>query len=91
MPLPTKQKASNTPRPGPGLDSIIKKMDFPSSWDSWIPIGLNTPWLIALFKNNTFAGSTKIDTSGIRPKFTINSTPPRKISFKELTTGPTIA
>jgi hypothetical protein len=29
-------------------------MDFPSSLACWTPIGLNTPWLIALFKNNIF-------------------------------------
>ncbi len=28
------------------------------------PSGVNTPWLIALLRNSTFAGSTMIDASG---------------------------
>ena len=36
-------------------------MDLPTSAACSIPIGVKEiPWLIALFKNNTFAGSIKI-------------------------------
>ena len=51
------QYASKTPKPGPGFASIIYIMDFPVSSACSVPIGVNIPWLIALFKNNTFAGS----------------------------------
>lgn len=59
-PFPARQYASSTPSPGPGLASSRKKIDFPVSSTCWIPIGEKIPWLIALFKNRTFAGSIKI-------------------------------
>ena len=31
IPLPNKQKARSIPKPGPGLDSIMKKIDLPTS------------------------------------------------------------
>ncbi|CAC6704256.1 Uncharacterised protein [Staphylococcus aureus] len=40
---------------------------------------MNTPWLIALFKNTIFAGSTKILTSGSRCACTNDSTATDKI------------
>ena len=58
--------ASKTPRPGPGFASIIYMMERPSSAACSAPIGVNNPWLMALFKNNTFAGSIKIPTRGRR-------------------------
>ncbi len=58
--------ASSSPRPGPGLDSIMNRIDLPSGCDSATPSGASTPWLIALLRNSTFAGSTITEASGSR-------------------------
>ena len=50
-------------------------MDLPVCAACSAPIGVNIPWLIALFKNKTLAGSIKIATKGINPLFTSISTP----------------
>src|SRR5918994_2226137 len=45
------------PRPGPGLVSSMNRIDLPSSAASAAPSGPSTPWLIALLRNSTLAGS----------------------------------
>ena len=42
----------------------MKWIALPLSAASATPSGARTPWLIALFRNRTFAGSTMIDVSG---------------------------
>ena len=39
IPLPKKAKASSRPKPGPGLEATIKKMDLPVSEACCIPSG----------------------------------------------------
>lgn len=56
-PLPKIMKASNTPKPGPGLVSNKNRIDLPVCNDCSVPSGVKIPWLIALFKNKIFAGS----------------------------------
>ncbi len=58
--------ARSTPRPGPGFGSNMKKIERPASAACLIAIGSKMPWLIALFKNSTFAGSMTIAKSGRR-------------------------
>ena len=67
--------ANNTPSPGPGFASNIYMIDLPASFACSIPIGVKIPWLIALFKNNTLAGSTKIADNGNALCATIQFTP----------------
>ena len=54
------------PRPGPGFDSIMNRIDLPLSAASATPSGPSTPWLMALLRNSTLAGSTMTDASGSR-------------------------
>ena len=63
---PTSQNASNTPRPGPGFVSSIKRIDFPVSFASATPRGPSTPWLMALLRKRTLAGSMITDAIGSR-------------------------
>ena len=63
-PLPKKQYASSRPAPGPGLASSRNRIDFPVSVACWMPNGVRTPWLMALFRNRTFAGSMMMLASG---------------------------
>ncbi len=65
-PIPKKLNASRMPRPGPGLASRRKRIDDPSSDACWIPSGVSTPWLMALLRNSTFAGSITMLVSGSR-------------------------
>ncbi len=58
-PFPKNIYASKIPSPGPGFASTKNRMDLPALAACSIPIGLKMPWLIALFRNRTFAGSTK--------------------------------
>ena len=67
--------ANNTPSPGPGFASNMYMIDLPASFACSIPIGVKIPWLIALFKNNTLAGSIKIAAKGINFAFTSTLTP----------------
>ncbi len=76
------------PRPGPGLVSIMNSTDLPASVACWTPSGESTPWLIALFRNSTLAGSTKIEASGSTWLLTRVSTPlPSQVTSLS-TTGP---
>ncbi len=88
-PFPARQYASSTPSPGPGLASSRKKIDFPVSSTCWIPIGEKIPWLIALFKNRTFAGSIKILAIGSSLLSTKKPTPALIASFNDSTSGVT--
>ena len=63
-------------------------MDFPVSAACSAPIGVKIPWLIALFKNNTFAGSIKMATSGINPLLTNTSTPAVNTASTPVINGP---
>src|SRR4028118_1119109 len=76
------------PSPGPGLVSTIKSMDLPASLACSMASGARTPWLIALLRNSTFAGSTMMLTSGKRPAFTIVLTPAPRTSLMAVMTGP---
>ena len=73
-PTPKKVKASSRPRPGPGFASMRNRIDLPVSVACSMPSGVNTPWLMALLRNSTFAGSTMIDSSGSRLSETSQST-----------------
>ena len=44
----------------------MNRIDLPFSAASATPSGPSTPWLIALLRNSTLAGSTRIDASGSR-------------------------
>src|SRR5207249_1079345 len=71
---PKNQYAVSRPSPGPGFDSITNWMAFTSLAASVPPSGARKPWLMALFRNSTLAGSTMMDTSGSRVWLTRNST-----------------
>ena len=47
----------------------------PSAADCWMPSGVSTPWLMALFRNSTLAGSMMMLASGSRLCSTSQSTP----------------
>ena len=64
FPLPKNIYARRTPKPGPGFVSSKNRTDCPVFAACSTPNGPKIPWLIALFKNNTFAGSMKILASG---------------------------
>ena len=63
------------PRPGPGLASSMYMMDWPAVLTCSAPIGVKIPWLIALLRNRTLAGSIKIADSGRRLFLIRTSTP----------------
>ena len=88
VPFPKNMNASRIPRPGPGFASSKNRIDLPASVACSIPRGPRIPWLIALFKNKTFAGSMKILASGNRPASKINCTPAARKSVNALTAGP---
>ena len=49
-------------------------MDLPV-WVAWVvPSGVRMPWLMALLRNRTLAGSMKIDVNGSRSWATRKST-----------------
>ena len=80
--------ANNTPSPGPGLASNKNIIEDPISFACSIPKGDNIPWFIALFKNNTFAGSINNEVKNIRFLLTKNSTPACNTDVTAITTGP---
>ena len=47
------------------------------------------PWLMALLRNSTFAGSTMIEASGSRPLVTRTFTPAPATRVSDVTIGPT--
>ncbi len=53
-----------------------------------MPSGVNTPWLMALLRNSTLAGSTMIETSGSRFRETSQSTAPPSTALMPSMTGP---
>jgi len=65
-PIPNRVNASSRPTPGPGLASSRNRIDLPLSAACWVPSGVSTPWLMALFRKNTFAGSMMMLVSGNR-------------------------
>ena len=67
IPVPKMEKASSSPRPGPGFASSRNRIDLPCSAAWLMPSGVSTPWLMALLRNNTLAGSMISDASGSRP------------------------
>ncbi len=87
-PTPKNVNASSRPRPGPGFASMRKRIDLPVSAACSMPSGVNTPWLMALFKNSTFAGSTMIDTRGRRLYVTSQPTAPPSTALIPSITGP---
>ena len=87
-PFPNIQYANNTPSPGPGLAYNKNIIEDPISFACSIPKGDNIPWFIALFKNNTFAGSINNEVKNIRFLLTKNSTPACNTDVIAITTGP---
>ena len=85
---PKNQKASSTPRPGPGLDSTMNRMERPTSLASAAPSGESTPWLMALLRNSTLAGSTTTEAIGSRFALTSAWTPLPSRVTRNSTTGP---
>ena len=65
-PMPKNVNASSSPTPGPGLASRRNRIDDPVSAACWMPSGVSTPWLMALLRNSTFAGSMMMLVSGSR-------------------------
>ena len=63
-------------------------MDFPVSFTFSMPRGVKIPWLMALFRNRTFAGSTKMEISGRRLLFTSTWTPPLRMTSTAAMNGP---
>ena len=85
---PKNMKASSRPRPGPGFDSTMNRIDLPVAVAWAAPSGDRTPWLMALLRNRTLAGSTKIDASGSRWASTSAWTPLPSHFTSTSTTGP---
>src|SRR5664279_5577848 len=65
-PVPKIEYANNTPSPGPGFASSRNRIDLPVSVAWLTPSGVSTPWLMALFRNSTFAGSMMMLANGNR-------------------------
>ncbi|MNN77478.1 hypothetical protein D3C81_1939450 [compost metagenome] len=63
-------------------------IDLPTRSASSEAIGVITPWLMALFRNNTLPGSIKRLTSGSNFASTRKSTPEDKPLLIAVTTGP---
>lgn len=74
MPTPKKVKASRMPRPGPGFASSRNRIDLPESSTCAAPSWSSTPWLMALFRKKTFAGSMMTLASGRSECWTRKST-----------------
>ncbi len=87
---PNSMNATRMPRPGPGFVSIMNRIDLPSASDCAAPSGVNTPWLMALLRNSTLPGSTKIDASGSSRLSTRKLTPDSAQSIRFRITGPIV-
>ena len=74
IPLPNTQNANTRPAHIPPFASIKYKIDFPVSAACSIANGVKIPWLIALFRNSTCPGTTKISVNGIKLWLTRKST-----------------
>ena len=61
--------------PGRGWPRAGTGWTCPAAAACWMPSGVRTPWLMALFRNSTLAGSMKMLVSGSRPWSTRKSTP----------------
>lgn len=88
-PRPNTMNANRIPRPGPGLASNRNRTDLPVASAWVVPSGVSTPWLMALLRKSTLAGSMKIEVSGSRSCPTRKSTPWPAPRVKADTTGPT--
>ena len=86
---PKNMKARSRPRPAPGLDSTMYRIDWLASCTSMAASGVKMPWLMALLRNRTFAGSTKMEARGSRPAATSQLTPPASTAMIAATMGPT--
>ena len=64
------------------------RIDLPVSAACSMPSGVKTPWLMALLRNSTFAGSTMIETSGSRLYATSHPTAPPSTALTPSITGP---
>ena len=53
-----------------------------------MPMGVKMPWLMALFRNSTFAGSMKIASSGMRLYWIKIWTPPMRTVRIAVMIGP---
>ena len=71
--------------PGPGFASSRNRIDWPVSAASCVPNGVSTPWLMALFRKNTFAGSMMMLVSGSRFVSTSQFTAPPSSVMRPLT------
>ena len=75
------------PTPGPGLASSRNSTDLPFWLASDRPSGVSTPWLTALLRKKTFAGSMSSDTSGSRCASTSAPTPLDSRVIRPFTSG----
>ena len=86
-PFPKIEYASRMPRPGPGFASSRNSTDLPFTAASEIPRGVRTPWLMALLRKKTFAGSISNETRGSRPALTRPATPSASRVISPFTSG----
>ena len=66
----------------------MNRMDLPSSAACSVPMGVNTPWLMALLRNSTLAGSTSTAVRGSRLWSTRKPTPAPSTSVIFTQAGP---
>ena len=85
---PKRAKAVSKPRPEPGFDSTMNRMERPASWTWAVPSGVRMPWLIALLRNKTLPGSTNRDARGSSPAVTRAYTPFSSAPTITAITGP---
>ena len=86
--LQKKQYARRTPRPGPGLASSMYMMERPVASACAMPMGVKMPWLMALLRKSTLAGSMKMASSGMRPHCMRICTPPMSTARMVVMIGP---
>ena len=86
---PNSMNAVSRPRPAPGFDSTMYRIDLPVSATSIAASGVKMPWLIALLRNSTLPGSTNSEASGSRFAATSQFTPSESTPTMPATTGPT--
>ena len=87
--MPKKVNARSSPTPGPGFASSRNRIDEPSSAACERPSGVSTPWLMALFRNSTFAGSMMMLVSGSRFVSTSQLTAPERAFMMPFTSQAT--